>query len=105
MLLSCPLCTCWVLGGSKLVWYPTWAVVVLQELSSSVPQRSGPSLSALSKDHLSMGNLSSAGASPLARQGSNLKRQISMKRNEQRNSSLGNKHTLSLKVSSVTVCV
>ena len=59
--------------------------------------RSGPSLTALSNQIGS--GMSSAGASPLARQGSNLKRAISMKRSEMRNATSGsNKHTLSLKV-------
>ena len=59
--------------------------------------RSGPSLTALSNQIGS--GMGSAGASPLARQGSNLKRAISMKRSEMRNATSGsNKHTLSLKV-------
>lgn len=66
--------------------------------------RSGPSLTALS-NHIGSG-MSSAGASPLARQGSNLKRAISLKRSEMRNATSGsNKHTLSLKVGQGAACV
>ena len=76
-----------------------WAdrVVVCPWIGLQGVMRSGPSLTALSNQIGS--GMSSAGASPLARQGSNLKRAISMKRSEMRNATSGsNKHTLSLKV-------